>query len=92
MSVPVHAKRTTLVGPEQEAMAWVPRDPLIGGRWEAFRLGRRIDAGMVAIDRGRVSSVAAPFGGVKHSESGASGRPEGVAEYVLTRDLAISEP
>jgi succinate-semialdehyde dehydrogenase/glutarate-semialdehyde dehydrogenase len=57
----------------------------------ALRVGGRLEAGMVGINRGRVSSVAAPFGGVKHSGFGCSGGPEGIAEYVVTRYLAIPE-
>ena len=37
----------------------------------AMRLGSSIEAGMVAINRGRVSCVAAPFGGLGHSGFGA---------------------
>jgi succinate-semialdehyde dehydrogenase/glutarate-semialdehyde dehydrogenase len=57
----------------------------------AFRVAGRIEAGMVGVNRGRVSSVAAPFGGVKHSGFGSSGGPEGLAEYIVTRHLAIAE-
>jgi succinate-semialdehyde dehydrogenase/glutarate-semialdehyde dehydrogenase len=57
----------------------------------AFRVAGRIEAGMVGVNRGRVSSVAAPFGGVKHSGFGCSGGPEGIAEYLVTRYLALAE-
>ena len=46
---------------------------------------------MVAVNRGRVSSVAAPFGGVKHSGHGSAGGPEGIAEYLVTRYVALPE-
>jgi succinate-semialdehyde dehydrogenase / glutarate-semialdehyde dehydrogenase len=55
----------------------------------AVRLGRRLRAGMVAVNRGRVSDVAAPFGGVGHSGVGRSGGPEGLDEYLETRLLAL---
>lgn len=57
----------------------------------ALRVAGRIEAGMVGINRGRVSSVAAPFGGVKHSGFGCSGGAEGIAEYLVTHHLAIPE-
>ena len=40
-----------------------------------MRLGGAIKAGMVGINRGRVSCVGAPFGGVGHSGFGHSGGP-----------------
>ena len=55
----------------------------------AMRLGSSIEAGMVAINRGRVSCVAAPFGGVGHSGFGHSGGPEGIDEYLVTRYLTM---
>ena len=42
-----------------------------------------------AINRGRVSSVAAPFGGVGHSGFGHSGGAEGIDEYLVTRYLTM---
>jgi len=55
----------------------------------AMRLGGAIQAGMVAINRGRVSCVAAPFGGVGHSGFGHSGGTEGIEEYLVTRCLTM---
>ncbi len=55
----------------------------------AMRLGAAIEAGMVAINRGRVSCVAAPFGGVGHSGFGHSGGSEGIDEYLVTRYLTM---
>ena len=55
----------------------------------AMRLGGAIKAGMVGINRGRVSSVAAPFGGVGHSGFGHSGGAEGIDEYLVTRYLTM---
>jgi succinate-semialdehyde dehydrogenase/glutarate-semialdehyde dehydrogenase len=55
----------------------------------AMRLGSSIQAGMVAINRGRVSCVAAPFGGMGHSGFGHSGGPEGIEEYLVTRYLTM---
>jgi len=55
----------------------------------AMRLGGAIQAGMVGINRGRVSCIAAPFGGVGHSGFGHSGGPEGIEEYLVTRYLTM---
>ena len=55
----------------------------------AMRLGSAIEAGMVAVNRGRVSCVAAPFGGVGHSGFGHSGGAEGIDEYLVTRYLTM---
>lgn len=57
----------------------------------AMRVSGAIEAGMVAINRGRVSCVSAPFGGVKQSGFGASGGSEGLDEYLVTRYLTIPE-
>jgi succinate-semialdehyde dehydrogenase/glutarate-semialdehyde dehydrogenase len=58
----------------------------------AMRLTARIEAGMVAVNRGRVSCVAAPFGGIKHSGFGHSGGVEGIDEYLVTRYLTLPAP
>ena len=44
----------------------------------ARRVAARLQAGMVGINRGVVSNVAAPFGGVKQSGLGREGGPEGL--------------
>lgn len=46
---------------------------------------------MVAINRGRVSCVAAPFGGLKRSGYGNSGGSEGIDECLVTRYLTLPE-
>jgi succinate-semialdehyde dehydrogenase/glutarate-semialdehyde dehydrogenase len=55
----------------------------------AMRVGGSIKAGMIGVNRGRVSCVAAPFGGVGHSGFGHSGGPEGIDEYLTTRYLTM---
>jgi len=57
----------------------------------AMRVAARLEAGMVAVNRGRVSSAAASFGGVRRSGFGSSGGPEGLAEYLTTRYVALPE-
>jgi succinate-semialdehyde dehydrogenase/glutarate-semialdehyde dehydrogenase len=47
----------------------------------ARRVAARLQAGMVGINRGLVSEVAAPFGGIKQSGLGREGGPEGLHVY-----------
>ena len=55
----------------------------------AMRVGEALEVGMVAVNRGRVSSVAAPFGGVKQSGFGRAGGADALADYLDTRYLTI---
>jgi succinate-semialdehyde dehydrogenase / glutarate-semialdehyde dehydrogenase len=57
-----------------------------------LRMAKRLEAGMVALNRGRVSCVSAPFGGVKESGYGASGGAEGIDEYLVSRYVTMPEP
>jgi succinate-semialdehyde dehydrogenase/glutarate-semialdehyde dehydrogenase len=54
-----------------------------------MRVGEGLEVGMVAVNRGRVSSVAAPFGGVKQSGCGRAGGADGLADYLDTRYLTV---
>jgi succinate-semialdehyde dehydrogenase / glutarate-semialdehyde dehydrogenase len=60
-----------------------------GDLGRALRLGERIEAGMVGINRGLVSDVAAPFGGIKQSGLGREGGPEGLHEYQQLKYLSL---
>jgi len=55
----------------------------------ALRIARRIDAGMVGVNRALVSDPAAPFGGMKQSGLGREGAEEGVREFLEEQYLAI---
>lgn len=55
----------------------------------ATRVGARLAAGMVGINRGLVSNVAAPFGGIKESGIGREGGPEGLAEYLQYKYYSV---
>lgn len=50
----------------------------------------RIEAGMVAVNRGLVSDPAAPFGGVKHSGLGREGAHAGLMAFLETKYIAAS--
>ncbi|MEO6988326.1 MAG: NAD-dependent succinate-semialdehyde dehydrogenase [Aquihabitans sp.] len=55
----------------------------------ALRLGDRLEAGMVGINRGVISDPAAPFGGVKASGLGREGGRNGIDEYLETTYLGL---
>jgi succinate-semialdehyde dehydrogenase / glutarate-semialdehyde dehydrogenase len=52
-------------------------------------VSRRLQAGMVGLNRGLVSDPAAPFGGVKHSGLGREGASEGINEFLDIKYTAI---
>lgn len=56
---------------------------------ETMRVAERMEAGMVAVNRGVLSDAAAPFGGVKASGLGREGGFEGIGEYLDVRYLAL---
>lgn len=63
-----------------------------GDLGRALRLGERIDAGMVGINRGLVSDPSAPFGGVKQSGLGREGAREGLREFQEAQYLSLDWP
>jgi len=56
----------------------------------AFRVAQRIDAGMVAVNRGVLSDPAAPFGGMKQSGLGREGGSEGILEFLEEKYIATA--
>lgn len=56
----------------------------------ALRVSERLETGMVGLNQGLVSNAGAPFGGVKQSGIGREGGPEGIAEYVDLKYVAIA--
>ncbi len=61
-----------------------------GDLGRAMRVAEAIEAGMVGVNRGRISDPAAPFGGVKQSGLGREGAREGVHEFQETKYIAAS--
>jgi succinate-semialdehyde dehydrogenase/glutarate-semialdehyde dehydrogenase len=53
-----------------------------------LRVAERLEAGMVAINRGLVSDPAAPFGGVKQSGLGREGSHHGILEFMEAKYIA----
>ncbi|MDQ1686760.1 MAG: succinate-semialdehyde dehydrogenase / glutarate-semialdehyde dehydrogenase, partial [Frankiaceae bacterium] len=60
-----------------------------GALKRAFRVVEGLETGMVGLNQGVVSNAGAPFGGVKHSGIGREGGPEGIAEYLETKYVAM---
>ena len=56
----------------------------------ALRVAERLETGMVGLNQGIVSNPAAPFGGVKQSGFGREGGPEGIAEYLEVKYVAMA--
>ena len=63
---------------------------VFGEEREAVAVARRLESGMVAINRGVVSDPAAPFGGVKQSGLGREGAGEGILEFLEEKYIALT--
>jgi len=61
-----------------------------GDESEALRVAHRLDAGMVAVNRGVLSDPAAPFGGSKQSGLGREGSSEGILEFLEEKYIGVS--
>lgn len=55
----------------------------------ALRVAEALESGMVGVNRGIISDVAAPFGGVKQSGLGREAGTEGIEEYLETKYIAL---
>lgn len=55
-----------------------------------LRVSEKIDAGMIALNRGLVSDPAAPFGGTKQSGLGREGGHHGIFEFTETKYIATN--
>ncbi|WP_369046538.1 NAD-dependent succinate-semialdehyde dehydrogenase [Sinomonas sp. P10A9] len=55
----------------------------------AIRVAEAMESGMVGLNQGSVSNAAAPFGGIKQSGLGREGGPEGIAEFLETKFIAV---
>jgi succinate-semialdehyde dehydrogenase/glutarate-semialdehyde dehydrogenase len=55
-----------------------------------FRVCERIEAGMIALNRGLMSDPAAPFGGMKQSGLGREGSHHGLIEFCEAKYVAVS--
>ncbi|MAN16016.1 MAG: succinate-semialdehyde dehydrogenase (NADP(+)) [Dinoroseobacter sp.] len=55
----------------------------------AFRLNEGLDYGMIGINSGLITTVEAPFGGVKESGMGKEGGSQGLEDYLDTKYVCI---
>jgi succinate-semialdehyde dehydrogenase/glutarate-semialdehyde dehydrogenase len=55
-----------------------------------LRIAERLEAGMIAINRGLVSDPAAPFGGMKQSGLGREGAHHGLLEFLEPKYIAVT--
>ncbi|MBO0734940.1 MAG: NAD-dependent succinate-semialdehyde dehydrogenase, partial [Methylocapsa sp.] len=55
----------------------------------AFRVARAIEAGIVGVNQGIVSTAEAPFGGVKQSGIGREGSRYGIEEYLEVKYICL---
>ena len=55
----------------------------------AFRVGERLEAGMVGLNTGGMAMEMAPFGGIKQSGLGREGARAGIDEYLETKAFHI---
>lgn len=63
---------------------------VFGEEREAMAVARRLESGMIAVNRGVVSDPAAPFGGVKQSGLGREGSSEGILEFLEEKYIALT--
>lgn len=62
---------------------------VFGEERAAVAVARRLESGIVAVNRGVASDPAAPFGGVKQSGLGREGGFEGIGEFLEEKYLAL---
>ncbi|MBH9552596.1 NAD-dependent succinate-semialdehyde dehydrogenase [Inhella gelatinilytica] len=55
-----------------------------------FRVGEALEAGMVGVNTGLISTEVAPFGGVKQSGLGREGGRQGIDDYLTTKYMALA--
>lgn len=97
--------REEIFGPIAPIVRWTDLDDLLGRANDSeFGLAayvftkdlnrarvicERLEVGMIGLNRGVLSNVAAPFGGVKQSGYGREGGAAGIAEYLQTKYISI---
>lgn len=55
-----------------------------------IKVSEKLEAGMIALNRGLASDPAAPFGGVKQSGIGREGAHHGILEFCETKYIAVT--
>ena len=55
-----------------------------------FRLNDALEYGMIGVNSGLITTVEAPFGGVKESGMGKEGGSQGLDDYLVTKYVAVA--
>jgi succinate-semialdehyde dehydrogenase/glutarate-semialdehyde dehydrogenase len=55
-----------------------------------LNVSERLQAGMIALNRGAISDPAAPFGGMKQSGLGREGASDGIYEFCETQYIGVA--
>lgn len=58
----------------------------------AMKISERLDYGMVGVNDTAISSVQAPFGGIKESGFGREGSRYGIEDYLVLKYLSVTMP
>jgi len=78
-----HLPRSPVVHPMMGLISYV----FTGDEAVGMCIAERMEAGMVAINRGIISDPAAPFGGIEQSGIGSEGSHFGLAEFQESKHI-----
>ncbi len=56
---------------------------------QIWRVAERLETGMIGINDSIISTIEAPFGGVKESGFGSEGSKYGINEYLVNKYLCM---
>ena len=56
----------------------------------AFRLNEGLDYGLIGVNAGLITTVEAPFGGLKQSGMGKDGGSQGLDDYLETKYMCVA--
>jgi acyl-CoA reductase-like NAD-dependent aldehyde dehydrogenase len=57
---------------------------------QIWRVAERLEVGMVGANDATISTIEAPFGGIKQSGFGSEGSKYGIDEYVIKKYISMS--
>lgn len=61
-----------------------------GDERQKLRVARRLEAGMIGVNSGRISAAHIPFGGIKQSGLGREGSKYGIAEFLELKYVLVT--
>ena len=56
---------------------------------QIWRVAEKLETGMVGVNESLISTIEAPFGGIKQSGFGAEGSKYGINEYLVNKYLCM---